>query len=61
MKVTAEAARRFLVARHLLAPARALEGGPEAVLEHLRRFGSLQYDPIAEVACALITLPPRTR
>jgi uncharacterized protein len=47
VKVTAEAARRFLVARHLLAPARTLEGGPEAVLEHLRRFGSLQYDPIA--------------
>ena len=47
MKVAAEAARRFLVARHLLAPARTLEGGPEAVLEHLRRFGSLQYDPIA--------------
>jgi uncharacterized protein len=47
VKVTAEAARRFLVARNLLAPARSLEGGPEAVLEHLRRFGSLQYDPIA--------------
>jgi uncharacterized protein YcaQ len=47
VKVAAEAARRFLVARHLLAPARTLEGGPDAVLEHLRRFGSLQYDPIA--------------
>jgi uncharacterized protein len=47
VKVTAEDARRFLVARHLLAPARSLRGGPEAVLEHLRRFGSLQYDPIA--------------
>ena len=47
MKVTAEDARRFLVARHLLAPARSLEGGPGAVLEFLRRFGSLQYDPIA--------------
>lgn len=47
MKVTPEAGRRFLVARHLLAPARSLGGGPEAVLEHLRRFGSLQYDPIA--------------
>jgi uncharacterized protein len=47
VKVAAEAARRFLVARHLLAPARTLEGGPEGVLEHLRRFGSLQYDPIA--------------
>ena len=47
MKVAAEAARHFLVARQLLAPARSLEGGQEAVLEHLRRFGSLQYDPIA--------------
>jgi uncharacterized protein len=47
MEVAAEAARRFLVARQLLAPARALEGGPDAVLEFLGRFGSLQYDPIA--------------
>jgi uncharacterized protein YcaQ len=47
LEVTAEAARRFLVARQLLAPARSLEGGPSAVLEFLRRFGSLQYDPIA--------------
>ena len=47
VRVSADAARRFLVARHLLAPARALEGGRKAVLEHLRRFGSLQYDPIA--------------
>ncbi len=46
MKVTAEAARRFLVARHLLAPARSVEGGPDAVLEIFRRFGSIQYDPI---------------
>jgi uncharacterized protein YcaQ len=47
MKITAEAARRFLVTRHLLAPARSLEGGPEAVLEVFRRFGSIQFDPIA--------------
>lgn len=47
MKVTAEAARRFLVARQLLAPARSLEGGPKAVLGVFRRLGSLQYDPIA--------------
>ena len=47
MKVTAEAARRFLVAHHLLAPARSLEGGPEAVLEVFRRFGSIQFDPLA--------------
>jgi uncharacterized protein YcaQ len=47
VNVTAEAARRFLVARHLLAPARSLKGGRGAVLDFLRRFGSLQYDPIS--------------
>jgi uncharacterized protein YcaQ len=47
VKVTAEAARRFLVARHLLAPARSLAGGMEAVLEVFRRFGSIQFDPLA--------------
>ncbi|MGH2935607.1 MAG: winged helix-turn-helix domain-containing protein [Gaiellaceae bacterium] len=47
MTIPAEAARRFLVARHLLAPARTLEGGSDAVLEVFRRFGSVQYDPIA--------------
>jgi uncharacterized protein len=47
VKVTAEAARRFLVARHLLAPARSLEGGPDAVLEVFRRLGSIQFDPLA--------------
>ena len=47
MKVTAEAARRFLVARHLLAPARALAGGREGVLEVFRKLGSIQFDPIA--------------
>jgi uncharacterized protein len=47
VKVTAEAARRFLVARHLLAPARSLTGGPAAVVEVLRRLGSIQLDPIA--------------
>jgi uncharacterized protein YcaQ len=47
VNVTAEAARRFVVAHHLLAPARALEGGPDAVLEVFRRFGSIQFDPLA--------------
>ena len=45
--VTAEAARRFLVARHVLAPARVLEGGLDAVLEVFRRLGSIQFDPLA--------------
>ena len=47
MKVTAEAARRFLVARHALNPARSLEAGPAGVLDVFRRFGSIQFDPIA--------------
>jgi uncharacterized protein YcaQ len=47
VRVTAEAARRFLVARHALAPARSLERGPDAVLEVFRRLGSIQFDPLA--------------
>jgi uncharacterized protein YcaQ len=47
VKVTAEAARSFLLARHFLAPARAVAGGPDAVLQVLRKFGSIQFDPIA--------------
>jgi uncharacterized protein YcaQ len=47
VKVTAEAARRFLFARHFLAPARSLAGGLEGVLEVFRKFGSIQFDPIA--------------
>jgi hypothetical protein len=46
-RVEEEAARRFLAARHLLAPARSLEGGPEAVLEVFRRLGSIQFDPLS--------------
>jgi hypothetical protein len=45
--VTAEAARRFLVARHFLAPARSLAAKPGSVLEVIRRLGSIQFDPIA--------------
>jgi uncharacterized protein YcaQ len=47
VRVAAEAARRFLVARHALAPARSLEGGPDAVLGVFRRWGSIQFDPLA--------------
>ena len=46
MPISAEAARRFLVARHLLSPARSLRGGPGAVMQVLARLGSLQYDPL---------------
>jgi uncharacterized protein YcaQ len=47
VQVAAETARRFLVTRQLLAPARSLQGGRNTVLDFLRRFGSLQYDPIS--------------
>jgi uncharacterized protein len=47
VKVSAEAARRFLVARHFLTPARSLAGGLDGVLEVFRRLGSVQFDPIA--------------
>src|SRR5438874_11752934 len=47
VKVAKEDARRFLVARHFLAPARSLAGGPDAVLEVFRKLGSIQFDPIA--------------
>jgi uncharacterized protein len=47
VKSGAEAARRFLLARQLLAPARSLKGGRRGVLEFFLRFGSIQYDPIA--------------
>jgi uncharacterized protein YcaQ len=47
VKVTAEAARRFLVARHFLAPARSLAGGLDGVLEVFRKLGSIQFDPVA--------------
>jgi uncharacterized protein YcaQ len=47
LKVTAEAARRFLVARHFLSPARSLADGLDGVLEVFRKLGSIQFDPIA--------------
>jgi uncharacterized protein YcaQ len=47
VRVTPEAARRFLVERHFLAPARALKGKPVSVLEVIRKLGSIQFDPIA--------------
>jgi uncharacterized protein len=47
VKVTPAAARRFLVSRHFLAPARSLAGGPDAVLQVIRKLDSIQFDPIA--------------
>lgn len=40
------AARRYLVLRHLLAPARSLPAGPAAVMRVFERLGTLQFDPI---------------
>ncbi len=44
--LSADAARRFLVARHGLAPPRALPADPASVLEAVRRLGVLQFDPL---------------
>jgi uncharacterized protein len=46
VRVSSEDARRFLVARQQLAPARSLGGGPDGVLDVFRRWGSVQFDPI---------------
>src|ERR671923_2185910 len=47
MDVPADAARRFLVTRQMLAPARSVDGGPAGVLEIFRRLGSIQFDPLS--------------
>jgi uncharacterized protein YcaQ len=47
LDVPAEAARRFLVTRQMLAPARSVDGGADGVLEVFRRLGSIQYDPLS--------------
>ena len=39
-------ARRFLAARHLLAPPRGLPADPASVLRVMDRLGSLQFDPL---------------
>src|ERR1035437_483845 len=41
-----ETARRFLVIRDMLAPARSLPGDPASVLAVVDRLGSLQFDPL---------------
>jgi uncharacterized protein len=46
LQISATHARRFLVARHLLAPPRALPAEPGSVLEVVERLGSLQFDPL---------------
>lgn len=46
IQLSAAHARRFLVARHLLSPARSLPAEPSAVLDVVERLGSLQFDPL---------------
>ncbi|MCC6523246.1 MAG: hypothetical protein IT373_11335, partial [Polyangiaceae bacterium] len=46
LRLSAAQARRFLVARHLLAPPRSLPAGAASVLAVVRRLGSLQFDPL---------------
>ena len=47
VQVSAATARRFFVARHFLAPARSLNAKSQGVLEVFRRYGGVQFDPIA--------------
>jgi uncharacterized protein YcaQ len=47
--ISKNAARRFLVTRHLLAPPRSLPSEPASVMRVVARLGSLQFDPL-EVA-----------
>jgi uncharacterized protein len=47
VNVSRDAARRFLVTRQLLAPARSLDNGPAGAIEVFRRLGSIQYDPLS--------------
>jgi uncharacterized protein YcaQ len=46
VQVDRAAARRFMVLRHGLAPARALPAQPESVLAAIERLGLLQFDPL---------------
>ena len=46
IELSRAAARRFLVARHGLAPPRALPARPESVLRVIERLGVLQFDPL---------------
>jgi uncharacterized protein len=46
LQISADHARRFLVTRHLLAPARSLPARPESVLAAVERLGLLQFDPL---------------
>jgi uncharacterized protein YcaQ len=47
--ISRDAARLFLVRRHLLSPPRSLPPGPASVMAVFERLGSIQFDPL-EVA-----------
>jgi uncharacterized protein YcaQ len=47
LPVSAAAARRFLVQRHLLAPPRSLPAGLDGVRMAFASLGSVQFDPLA--------------
>jgi uncharacterized protein YcaQ len=47
IRVSAAGAGRFLVIRHLLAPARAQMAGLDGVRAVFERLGSIQFDPLA--------------
>jgi uncharacterized protein YcaQ len=46
IELSREAARRYLVARHGLAPPRSLPSRPESVMTVIERLGVLQFDPL---------------
>jgi uncharacterized protein YcaQ len=46
IELSRDAARRFLVARHGLAPPRSLPADPLSVLTVIERLGVLQFDPL---------------
>jgi uncharacterized protein YcaQ len=46
LEVSVETARRFMVARHLLAPPRSLPPDPASVMAVMDRIGLLQFDPL---------------
>ena len=46
LSITADHARRFLVSRHLLAPARSLPAEQPSVMTVVERLGLLQFDPL---------------
>jgi uncharacterized protein YcaQ len=47
IQVSAAGARRFLVMRHMLAPARSQVAGLDGVRAVFERLGSIQFDPLA--------------